>query len=448
MATLVPEHSFILKDKDLEQTVVALTHIVELLITGKKLVARGGIAINVEQNGDIRIDSDLILEKAVAPAKPLGEESTQYALRNPMTLDRAGGYYFRHVCAMTREGLHLKSKIAAELGYRDMEIDRLKGELKALTAAMPEIAEALGDETLTNVSQVATGIRDLRERLTTEAAPAVLPEPLKFAIDRFDAYFRSANGVPPNARISVPTSEWQALRALLDGVSAPADKLRVDALLHFMQANCFNNELNADESRNILFNIDQLREWRSGKHDNYVEKLYGRLHSMGGCEQGQGASAGHSGDASASAGDGLAVAAPQAQAGEQAPALYVSKGQLCNHRDPEGPDSANAGRYLPARIPPAGKFTTPLFAAPQAQDVGRGEVLVTVSGFTGSGKSAIAGEIEILCRALGLQVDWPGGDSEKNMTHADWTAALEQYKPRVRIVECNVPHSVVKGQDK
>ena len=87
-------------------------------------------------------------------------------------------------------------------------------------------------------------------------------------------------------------------------------------------------------------------------------------------------------------------------------------------------------------------------AAPQAQDVGRGEVLVTVSGFTGSGKSAIAGEIEILCRALGLQVDWPDGDSEKHMTHADWIAALEQYKPRVRIVECNVPHSVVKGQDK
>lgn len=86
--------------------------------------------------------------------------------------------------------------------------------------------------------------------------------------------------------------------------------------------------------------------------------------------------------------------------------------------------------------------------APQAQDVGRGEVLVTVSGFTGSGKSAIAGEIEILCRALGLQVEWPDGESEKNMTHADWTAALEQYKPHVRIVECNVPHSVVKGQDK
>lgn len=57
----------------------------------------------------------------------------------------------------------------------------------------------------------------------------------------------------------------------------------------------------------------------------------------------------------------------QAQAVEQAPVLYVSKGQLDNHRDPDGPDSANAGRYLPARITPAGNFTMPLFAAPQAQ---------------------------------------------------------------------------------
>ena len=87
-------------------------------------------------------------------------------------------------------------------------------------------------------------------------------------------------------------------------------------------------------------------------------------------------------------------------------------------------------------------------SAPAALAVERGEVLVTVSGFTGSGKSAIAGEIEIMCRALGLQVEWPDSDSEKHMTHADWIAALEQYKPRVRIVECNVPHSVVKGQDK
>ena len=59
----------------------------------------------------------------------------------------------------------------------------------------------------------------------------------------------------------------------------------------------------------------------------------------------------------------------QAQAVKQAPVLYVSKGQLDNHRDPDGPDSANAGRYLPARITPAGNFTMPLFAAPKAQAV-------------------------------------------------------------------------------
>lgn len=93
-------------------------------------------------------------------------------------------------------------------------------------------------------------------------------------------------------------------------------------------------------------------------------------------------------------------------------------------------------------------MTSGLVRAPQAQAVGRGEVLVTVSGFTGSGKSAIAGEIEILCRALGLQVEWPDGESEKNMTHADWTAALEQYKPRVRIVEQNIPFVSKKGLSK
>ena len=88
------------------------------------------------------------------------------------------------------------------------------------------------------------------------------------------------------------------------------------------------------------------------------------------------------------------------------------------------------------------------YALLNAPAVEQGEVLVTVSGFTGSGKSAIAGEIEILCRALGLQVQWPDGDSEKNMTHADWTAALEQYKPCVRIVEQNIPFASKKGLSK
>lgn len=70
--------------------------------------------------------------------------------------------------------------------------------------------------------------------------------------------------------------------------------------------------------------------------------------------------------------------------------------------------------------------------------VKQGEVLVTVAGFTGCGKSAIAGEIEIAMKAIGLPVTWANGDSEKRMTGADWLTAIEMYKPTVRIVEVNI----------
>ncbi|HCN9154652.1 TPA: ead/Ea22-like family protein [Escherichia coli] len=69
----------------------------------------------------------------------------------------------------------------------------------------------------------------------------------------------------------------------------------------------------------------------------------------------------------------------------------------------------------------------------------KGEVLVVVSGFTGCGKSAIAGEIEIAMKAIGVPVQWTNGDAEKHMTGADWLTAIEMYKPTVRIVEVNVP---------
>lgn len=51
-----------------------------------------------------------------APPRPTGK---QYARRDLPALDRAGGYYSRHVGAMTIEQLHSKSEIAAELGWRD-----------------------------------------------------------------------------------------------------------------------------------------------------------------------------------------------------------------------------------------------------------------------------------------------------------------------------------------
>lgn len=43
-------------------------------------------------------------------------------------IEDQGEHYARHVNAMTAEGLHAKSDIAAELAHRDIEIDRLQRE--------------------------------------------------------------------------------------------------------------------------------------------------------------------------------------------------------------------------------------------------------------------------------------------------------------------------------
>ncbi|HCQ9019875.1 TPA: ead/Ea22-like family protein [Escherichia coli] len=80
----------------------------------------------------------------------------------------------------------------------------------------------------------------------------------------------------------------------------------------------------------------------------------------------------------------------------------------------------------------------------------KGEVLVVVSGFTGCGKSAIAGEIEIAMKAIGVPVLWTNGDAEKRMTGTDWLTAIEMYKPTVCIVEVNVPRAAgirIKGEE-
>lgn len=61
-------------------------------------------------------------------------EVEQYGDRDLMALDEAGGHYIRHVDHMTSEKLHGKSDIAAELGWRDMQIAALKAERDALAA--------------------------------------------------------------------------------------------------------------------------------------------------------------------------------------------------------------------------------------------------------------------------------------------------------------------------
>jgi len=76
------------------------------------------------------------------------------------------------------------------------------------------------------------------------------------------------------------------------------------------------------------------------------------------------------------------------------------------------------------------------------------EVHVIVTAPTGSGKSAIYGEIEIALKAIGVEVrhaDPVAAQSEKNMTHADWQDALDLYKPTVVLHEIN--RSTVDGMD-
>jgi hypothetical protein len=51
---------------------------------------------------------------------------SEYKERDHMFLDKDGNYYSKHVLAMTKEGLHDKSDIAAELAYRDHDIAKLR----------------------------------------------------------------------------------------------------------------------------------------------------------------------------------------------------------------------------------------------------------------------------------------------------------------------------------
>lgn len=65
------------------------------------------------------------------------------------------------------------------------------------------------------------------------------------------------------------------------------------------------------------------------------------------------------------------------------------------------------------------------------------KVTIIVTGETGSGKSAIAGEIEIALKAIGVPVEWQSADRE-HWTHGNeyW---IDLYKPEVTIVEQNIP---------
>lgn len=75
---------------------------------------------------------------------PATSTDKQYAVgqRDIEQLDE-GGYYTRHIYAMTHEGLYSKSDIAAELAHRDLQIDMLRLALEKQTQIAIEILEKL-----------------------------------------------------------------------------------------------------------------------------------------------------------------------------------------------------------------------------------------------------------------------------------------------------------------
>ena len=56
----------------------------------------------------------------------------QYAERDVIAIDEGSGDYSLHVLAMTRESLDSKSDIATELGWRDMQSDKLREALDSM----------------------------------------------------------------------------------------------------------------------------------------------------------------------------------------------------------------------------------------------------------------------------------------------------------------------------
>lgn len=68
-------------------------------------------------------------------------DTKQYAKRNP---EAQGEHYIKHISAMTAEGLHQKSEVAAELAHRDILINALKEELKRSNQELYKMVYALG----------------------------------------------------------------------------------------------------------------------------------------------------------------------------------------------------------------------------------------------------------------------------------------------------------------
>lgn len=164
-----------------------------------------------------------------------------------------GEYYTRHTSAMTGEGLHNKSDIAAELAHRDMEIDRLREDLKAARAEKVAGGGPVGWVHGKDLSKLKSGYPVLVYNLDTPVvfdskipvfnhAPAKVPnwikcsERLPSEDHPFECWY-SSNGEAPSLMSSAsiqwnyshgnaPNAEW-----MCSGIIRPQPPKSVDTTL-------------------------------------------------------------------------------------------------------------------------------------------------------------------------------------------------------------------------
>lgn len=103
------------------------------------------------------------------------ETKNLYAERDAMELDQIGGHYFKHVMAMTSESLHSKSDIAAELGWRDCQIEQLEQQLAESQSKLEKLAaenaglKSKGREVLKEAAHVYSHFNQMVDHLDGES---------------------------------------------------------------------------------------------------------------------------------------------------------------------------------------------------------------------------------------------------------------------------------------
>ena len=84
-----------------------------------------------------------------------------YAERDICEQDEKGGFYFKHALAMTAEGLHSKSDIAAELAHRDLRIQQLEAVLNSTRDYLAKHAVGFYGTALAHVIDETMGNNDV-----------------------------------------------------------------------------------------------------------------------------------------------------------------------------------------------------------------------------------------------------------------------------------------------